>query len=268
MFGSGATPFWFSGVSHRIHVKNKRWQEGLGSPKSVCHPRADDSHCGVGEFVNVAGGEHRPVAPTRGSNLGIGWADGSAVSLAANDDVSVVSSCRLIERRDSVFEILGQQRFDTFGKVDLSLTVRKPSDSVEQFGNCDRREIDLGRGLAVNPIKDGSRRLEPHEFGHDVRVEDYHGSVAPRGRSVRAGKSRSTPPIVANRWWTRLPSRSCDGGLVNASRRISRTSASIERSRSAALTRKRTRSSSSKSRMASRGRVSRVFGCGATRSCG
>lgn len=173
--------------------------EGDGSPKSICLPWVDDLDCGIGEVVNVAGGEHRPVAPTRGSNLGIGCTDRPPDSLAVNDDVGVVSSSRLIERRDSVFEILGQQRFDTFGKVGLSFTVRKPSDSVEQFGNCDRREIDLGGGLAVNPIKDGSRRLEPHEFGHDVRVEDYHGSVAPRGRSVRAGKSRSAPPIVANR---------------------------------------------------------------------
>jgi hypothetical protein len=80
-----------------------------------------------------------------------------------------------------------------------------------------------------------------------IRIEECRTS----GRSARAGRSSSAPPIAANRWWIRLPRRFCAGGPGSTWRRISRASTSIEWPRSEARTRKRSCSSSSRSRMVS-----------------
>jgi hypothetical protein len=56
----------------------------VNAGRSVCRPRVDDLDGGVGEVVNAAGGEHRSVTPTRGSDLGISGADRTTESLAEN----------------------------------------------------------------------------------------------------------------------------------------------------------------------------------------
>jgi hypothetical protein len=104
--------------------------------RSICHPRVDDLDRRIGEVVNIAGGESRTMTPTRGSNLGIGCADRPSDSLAMDDDVSVVSSCSLIERAYAVFEILRQKCFDTFGEVGpfvSRLEAERPRREVRQL---------------------------------------------------------------------------------------------------------------------------------------
>ncbi len=65
---------------------------------SVLDPGVGDCDPGVLEVVDVAGGEHSPVASARRGNLSVGHADRATGAFAANDDVRVVGGRGLIER--------------------------------------------------------------------------------------------------------------------------------------------------------------------------
>lgn len=169
-------------------------------------PWVDDRDPGVGEVVGVASGENGAVAPARRSDLGIGGADRPAASFPAHDDVGVVSCCGLVERNDTVIELITDHRLDVLREVVLALSVGEPGDSVEQLRNRDGREVDVGRGLTIDPFHDLLGRYGAHQLGHDIGVENDQGNVAACGCSVRVGNSSSTPPIAANCWRIRVPS--------------------------------------------------------------
>ena len=63
--------------------------------------------------------------------------------------------CRsLVERDNAVVEVLIQHGFDAFSQIGPAAPVGEPGDTVEQLRDGDGREMDVGRGLPINPVND------------------------------------------------------------------------------------------------------------------
>lgn len=112
------------------------------------------------------------------------------------------------------------------------------------------RQQDVVRIQTVDPVDDVRLRSWAHRLRDDVGIQDDHSSrTAARGGSVQPGRSSSTPPVPEKRCRIRVALPGPPTWRSKAVRKISRTSGSIDRPCSAALTRSAAVSSSSNLRI-------------------
>ena len=136
----------------------------------------------------------------------------------------------------------------------LPLPFRQDGDAGSNLRLSDGGHEQVTSKLIVHPSQDLRVRTLPHQFGHNIGIEDKHESSpqSNRGGSRVAslgGISNSTPPNGLNSSCIAVPSSLFGAASSSrAARRMSRASCSMERPFSAARMRSRRFSPSSKLR--------------------
>ncbi len=213
-------------------------------------PRIDEFDAGVNEVTDVARRESGVPVAANCSDLPIGHTDLESATLPFSNDICIMSCSQRIEWQNPVLEILRQQSVDLCAKLTSASPVRQSGDAVHQFGRRHGSQQYVGHIQTVDPTSDTRFRCWAHQLRNHVGIQDDHSSrTAARGRSVRPGRSSSTPPVPEKRCRIRVAIPGPPTGRCNAVRKISRTSDSIDRPCSAARTRSAALSSSSKSRI-------------------
>jgi hypothetical protein len=137
---------------------------------------------------------------------------------------------RRVEDENAVLDDARHERLEAQLQVGAAASARQKRDAVENFGDRDRRQREVGGIDRLQPGLDRGMRLGPHALRHDVGIEDDHARKSGGARSGgRSGSSRSTPCFGPNqaRNASAIVCRFCFGARLV--RRMTRASSSMER---------------------------------------
>lgn len=195
-------------------------------------PRVDEAHAEIREVTDVAGGDGRFTCKCDPRYLSVAYLDRLASPLPSSNKCPGSICGGDIEGEDSLVEILAEDLLEGSFEMPTSTRRRKELQARSDLGHGDRGCPDRFRRLSVQPVDHDGLRLGSHERREHVGVEQDHGSErsAPRDGCPRNSMKSCSIPSRRNRDAIVDPSRTgLAGPTRTASRRISRTSSSVER---------------------------------------